>query len=85
MLKGCLLYRIFFFVIMNGVQGGAGGGTLKSHQIAMRNIQDPLFKSGKPAGAVPPPRESPRAVETAILPAMSTGREQNPEDCHTLG
>ena len=53
-------------------------------QIAMRNIQDPLFKSGKPAGAVPPPRESPRAVETATLPAMSTGRKQNPEDCHTL-
>ena len=52
-----------------------------------RHVQHPRppFKSGKPAGAVPPPRESPRAVETAILPAMSTGRKQNPEDCHTLG
>ena len=47
-----------------------GGGPSGRHENAMSNIQDYVFKSGKPAGAAVPPPASQRTAE-AVLPAMN--------------
>ena len=60
-----------------------GGGPSGRHENAMSNIQDYVFKSGKPAGAAVPPPASQRTAE-AVLPAMSTGKKASPPICILL-